>query len=425
MKVEVQELSPIEKKLSIEVESGRVADELTRAYATLGKQVKIAGFRPGKVPRRILEQRFKDQVEDDVAQRVVERAYLEAIREHKVDVVSSPTVTKPALKLNEPFTFEARVEVKPKLEPKDYQEISLKKTDTVVDDAKIQEQLERMRQSFGRLEPVEGRDIAQANDYAQVDYEATIDGKPFTGNKAEGIAVQVAPGELVESKMAALEGVKVGESKDIDYAFPPDYGNDEVKGKTARFRVTLKGLKREVTPEINDDFAKEVQGGNTLEELKTKIRGDLEKSAKVKADQEEREQLIAQLVEKNPFEVPKAMVERATDLMLDNALRAMARSGIDVRQMNLDFNRLREEMQPRALTEVRGTLLLEAIAQKENIHPSDDDLEKRLETLAEEAGQPLSQVKKIFKSSEDRQGLFLRLREEKTVEFLKARAKYS
>jgi trigger factor len=423
MKVEVQELSPIEKKLSIEVESSRVADELTKAYASLSRHVKVAGFRPGKVPRRILEQRYKEQVEDDVAQRVVERAYLEAIRDHKVDAVSSPTVTKTALKSDAPFTFEARVEVKPKLDPQSYRELTLKRVEATVDDSKIQEQLERLQKNFGRLEPVEGRDVAQANDYATVDYTATIDGQPFKGSSAEGITVQVTPGELVESKIAALEGVKVGDTKAVDYVFPPDYGVDEVKGKTAQFQVTLKGLKVEVTPELNDDFAKEVQGGETLDELKGKIRSDLERSAKTKAEGEERDQLIEQLLEKNPFEVPRAMVERATDLMLENALRSMARSGFDVRQLNLDFDRLRAEMQPRAVKEVKATLLLEAIAQKENIQPTPEDIEQKLEKLAQESGQPLSQIQKAFKGAEERQGLFLRLREEKTVEFLKAHAK--
>jgi trigger factor len=355
----------------------------------------------------------------------VESAYFEAIRQEKVEAVSNPRVTKSGIKPNEPFTFEALVEVKPKIEPKDYQGLTLKKAEETVDEAKINEQLERLRQSFTRLEPVEGRDVAAVNDYVQVDYTGEIDGKEFAGSTAENITVQVAQGEVVESKIAALEGVKVGEVKDVPYTFPADYGMDEVKGKSAIFHVKVKNLKKEVIPELNDEFAKEVQGGNTLDELKTKIRSDLEKSLKVKAQQEERDQLIAQLIEKNPLEVPKAMVERASDMMLDNALRAMARSGMDVRNLNLDFQALRQDMHPRAVSEVKGSLLLEAIAQKENIQTTEEDIEKKLEALAEESGQPLSAVKKYFKTPQDRQGLFLRLREEKTVEFLRAHAKYS
>ncbi len=426
MKVRVEEVSPIERKLHIEVEPTRVAEELSRAYQTLGRQVKVAGFRPGKVPRRILEQRFKDQVEDEVAHRVMERAYLEAIREHKVDVVSSPEVTNQGLKPDAPFAFEAKVEIRPKLEPKDYKGVALKKVDVKVDDAKVDEQLKQMQESSARLEPVQGRDVAKAGDYATVDYTATIDGKPFTGSSAESITVEVAPGEVVESKVAGLEGVKVGEKKDIDYAFPADYGVDEVKGKTARFTFTVQGLKERVTPELNDDFAKDMNvGATTLAELKEKIRADLLRAQKSEADREQREALVASLIEKNSFDVPKAMIERALDVMLDGALRSLARSGIDPRYMNLDFQKLREEMKPRAEKEVRGSLLFEAIAEKENITATDQEIDARIAEIAEEAGQPLSTVRKHFKDPEERRGLSLRLREEKTIEFLKSQATYS
>jgi trigger factor len=424
MKVQVEELSPVEKKLSIEVDSTRVADELTRAYTTIGRQVKLPGFRQGKVPRRILEQRFREQVEDDVIQRVVQSAYLEAVSQHNVEPVSQPQVTNSGIKPGVPFTFEARVEVKPKLDVKDYRELPLKKTEVNVDDSQVNEQIEKMRQGNSRLEPVTDRDVARAGDFATVDYEATIDGKPFTGSTAEGVTAEITPGELVDSNIAALEGVKVGDTKEIDYAFPPDYRVEEVKGKTAHFKLHLKGLKTKIVPELNDDFAKEV-GAQSVDELRTRLKASLESSQKSKAQQEERDALIKTLIERNPFEVPRAMVERAIDSMLEGALRQMQRSGLDVRNLGLDFMRLRDEMRERAVQEVKGTLLFEAIAQKEGIQATDADMDKKIEELATESGQPVANIRKFFKSSDDRLGLSLRLREEKTIEFLKAQAKYS
>ena len=424
MKVQVEELSPIEKKLSIEVDSTRVADELTRAYTSIGKQVKLPGFRQGKVPRRILEQRFREQVEDDVIQRVVQSAYVEAITQHNVEPVSQPQVTNSGLKPGSPFSFEARVEVKHKIEAKDYKELPLKKTDTAVTDAQVNEQIEKMRESHSTLEPVEGRDVAQAGDFATVDYEATIDGQPFTGSKAEGVTAEITPGELVDSNIAALEGVKVGDTKELDYAFPPDYRVEEVKGKTAHFKLQLKGIKAKKVPELNDELAKEL-GAPTVDELRAKIRSNLEATQKSKAAQEDREALIKALVERNPFEVPKAMVERAIDSMLEGALRQMQRSGLDVRNLGLDFMRLRDEMRERAVQEVKGTLLFESIALKEGIQATDADMDKKIEELATESGQPVANIRKYFKSQDDRLGLSLRLREEKTIEFLKAQAKYS
>ncbi|ATB31868.1 trigger factor [Melittangium boletus] len=426
MKVQVEELSPIEKKLSIEVDTARVAEELTRAYTALGQQVKLPGFRQGKVPRRILEQRFRDRVEDDVIQRVVQSAWLQAVRDHKVEAVAPPQVTQNSgLKPNAPFSFEARVEVKPRVEAKDYQGLALTRADTQVADSDVNERLEQLRQNLARLDPIEDRDVAQAGDFATVDYEATVEGKEFAGSKAEGVTVELAPGELVESNVAALEGAKVGETRELDYTFPADYRVEDVKGKAAHFKFHVKGLKKKIIPELNDDFAKEAGQAQSLDELRTKIRADLEQGKKTKALNEEREALIKALIEKNPFEVPKAMVERTIDQMLETRLRAMARMGMDPRRLNLDFARLREDLREEALQEVRGALLFEAIALKEGIQTSDEDLEKKISELAQEANQSIDVVRKYFKGPDERQGLSLRLREEKTIEFLKGQAKYS
>jgi len=425
MKVHVEEVSPIERKLSIEVEQPRVAMELDRAYALLSRQVKIAGFRPGKVPRRILEQRFREQVEDDVIRRVVERAYLDAVRDHNVEPVSHPQVSNERLRPDAPFTFHARVQVKPKLTVKDYREVPLKKADVSVDEAKVAEQLEKLRQSASRLEPVEDRDLARMGDFAIVDYQATAEGKEFPGSHAENATVEIAPGGLTESKMEQLDGARIGSTVEMDYVFPADSPIEQVKGKRARFKVQLKALKTKVVPEMNDDFAQEVQAGKTVDEVRSKIRSDLEKAAQAKAAAEERDQLVKALIERNPFDVPNAMVERAAEAMLDGALRAMARGGIDPRRLNLDIGKLLEEMRPRAMVEVKGALLFEAIADQEGLAVSDEEIDAKLAEIAKDSGQPLAKIRKHFKQPEEQRGLAQKLREEKTVEFLKAAAKYS
>jgi trigger factor len=236
--------------------------------------------------------------------------------------------------------------------------------------------------------------------------------------------VEIAEGELARGNVPQLERAKVGQTREFDYAFPADYPVPEVAGKTAHFKVQLKVLKVQITPELNDELAKEVQGGETLEELKGKIRGDLERSLRSKASQQEREQLIGLLAEKNKFEIPRAMVDRAIDAMLRGAIRAMAEQGMDVQKMGLDFDRLREEMRPKALLEVQGTLLFEAIAEKEGIQASEEDVDKRLEQAAAEQKIALSQLRKQFRGADERRQLQMRVREEKTVEFLKAKASY-
>jgi trigger factor len=277
---------------------------------------------------------------------------------------------------------------------------------------------------MGRLEPVEGRDLAQIGDYAQIDFDATVDAKDFPGSKAENITVEVAEGDLIRGNVKELEGTKVGDTKEVDYTFGDDYEVEDVRGKAAKFKLTLKSLKRQVTPELNDEFAKEIGGGDTLEDLKKKVRGQLERSLKSSAEQKEREQLIEKLLEKNTFEVPTAMVDRAVDMMIRGALRNMASQGIDPRQLNMDFESLRKEVRPKAETEVKGALILEAIAEKKSISASQEDVEKKLEQMAEENNVALSQVRKQFREADAQESLSMRIREEKTIEFLKSHAKY-
>ncbi len=421
MKVQVEEVSPIERRLEIEVEPQVVQDELARAYATLSRQVKIAGFRPGKIPRRILEQRFKSEVEPDVLRRVQLKAFLEAVQEHKVDIVADPHITGGKLDLTGPYAFTARVEVKPKLSPKDYKGLKLTKHEVAVEEKKIDEQIERLRTSRTELKPVEGREVAKEGDFALIDFTALAEGKEFPGNKGEGVTVEVKDGELVDANLRQVEGMKLGETKEFDYTFPADYRVDEVKGKPAHFKVTLKELKHKHVPPADDAFAATL-GTENLAKLRERVKQDLERAEKQKAANDEREEAFKALIEKNAFDVPKSMIERAVDMMMEQTMRTVARGGIDPRQLGLDLESFRTEFRPRAETEVRGQLLLEAIAAAEKIEVSDADLEAKLEALAAESGAALSQVRKAFRSEDEKAGLKNRVREEKTIAFLKEHA---
>lgn len=425
MKVRVEDLSSTEKKLFVEVENARLINALDHAYADLSRRVKIAGFRPGKVPRRILEQRFKKDVEDDVSKKLVESAYVEAIQSHRVDAVANPSVTDIKFSQQAPLTFEATVQVKPQVEAKEYLGLKLTKVEVKVDQVQVDQQIDRLRESASRIEPVEGREVATSGDFALVDYDATAEGKPFTGSKQENITVEVIAGELAAGNLPMLEGVKVGEEKEFDYAFPADYAVEEVKGKVAHYKVRLKGIKTKIIPELNDDFAKELDAGATVDELKAKVKLDLVSHQQRKLETEQRDALVKSLVEKNAFEVPEAMVDRAIGLMLQGAFRSMAEQGLDPRRLNLDFEKLREEMRGRATTEVKGSLLLEAIAKKEKIEATDQDVDQRIEKAAEEQKVALSTLRKQFKDPQSRRNLSLRIREEKTIEFLKSQASYT
>ena len=422
MKVQVEDVSSIEKRLSIEVEAALVERELTAAYTNLSRQVKVPGFRPGKIPRRILEQKFRSEVEADVVKRVQLLGFIDALKETNVAAVGDPSFSGGKIEAQKPFSYSARVEVKPIVNPKDYKGLELPKFEATVPDERVTEQIDRMLSQRTQVVPVEGRDVVQKGDLVVIDFDATKNGAAFPGNTGRDVTVEVVDGELIEGNLPALEGAKRGEKTELDYTFPADYRVDEIKGQTAHFVVSVKELKSKKVPALDDAFAKEM-GEENADGLKARVRRDLEKAAKNRVEIDERDALFKALIEKNPIEVPTAMVNRGVDFMLENALGGLMRSGMDPNMLQLDWGKLREELRPKAALEVRGQLLLEAVAKEEKLEVGEADVDARLEKLATDSGLPLDQVKKQYQSADARDSLKNRTKEEKVIAFLKQHAK--
>jgi len=385
MKVQVEDVSSIEKRLSIEVEPALVEKELTAAYTNLARQVKVPGFRPGKIPRRILEQKFRSEVEADVVKRVQLLGFIDALKETNVAAVGDPSFSGGKIEAQKPFSYSARVEVKPVVTAKDYKGLALPKPDVTVPEDRVTEQLARMQSQRTEVADVQGRDVVQKGDLAVIDFDATKNGAAFPGNTGRDVTVEVADGQLIEGNLPELQGAKVGEKKELDYTFPADYRVDEVKGQTARFVVTVKSIKEKKVPALDDAFAKTL-GEESLDTLKARMRKDLEKAAKNRAEVDERDALFKALYEKNPIDVPQAMVNRGVDFMLENALGGLMRSGMDPNMLQLDWGKLREELRPKAMLEVRGQLLLEAIAKEEKLEVSEAEIDERMKSSLKTQG---------------------------------------
>lgn len=428
MKIEVEALSPVEKKVTVEVDPERVAEELDRAYTSLGRRVKLRGFRAGKVPRKVLERNFKDEVERDVVEKLVGASFSDAVREHALEAVAPPRVdvAEQGLQQAQPFRFTARVEVKPKLEPKDYQQLEVTRRPVEVTDAMVAEELGKLQESLAQLVPVEGRAEAQAGDYGTVDFEGTIGGQPFDGNRAEGVTARVDPGEFLDGFLPQLAGKKLGETLELDQSFPEDYRVPQLRGKTAHFVVTLKGLKVRQLPALDDELAKDagVEGAGTLEALRARLREDLEKREKRRSEAELRDALVKAALAKNDFEVPPALVERAIDAMIQGAADRFARQGLDFQQMGLDLPRIRADLREQALLQVKGALLLEAIADREKIEVTDDDVQAEIARTATELNLPLARVQQELRGGEGRRALQSRVREDKALAFLTSSANF-
>ena len=429
MKIQVENLSPVEKKVTVEIDPDRVASELSRAYQSLGRRVKLKGFRPGKAPRHVLERNFREEVEAEVLESLVQDTFAQAVREQSIDAVAPPRVQvgEGGLAGGRPLAYTARVEVKPRLEPRDYRGLQAPRRTAEVTDQMVADELTRLQQSMAQLVPVEGRFEAQPGDFALVDHQGTIGGQPFPGGKAEGVAVQVGEGELWDGFMGALAGRKLGETVEVDQAFPADHRVAELRGKVAHLAVTLKALKARQVPALDDELAKDlgVEGVATLEDLRRRIRRDLEKREARRVDAETRDALIRAALQKNDFEVPPALVERAIDSMLEGTAERFARQGVDIRRLDLDVARLRADLRENALLQVKGALLLEAIADAEKIEVGDADVQAEAARIAEEMGVPVAKVQGQIRGGDSLQALKSKIRADKAMDFLTSQATFA
>jgi trigger factor len=421
MKIQVETVSPVERKVTIEVDPERVAKELERAYVGLSRRVKLRGFRPGKAPRKVLERQFRSEVESEVAERIVQETFAEAVKVESLPVVAAPSVSiAEGVAEGKPLRYTARVEVKPHLDPKDYKGLDVTRKPPEVTDDSVAAELTKLQDSMAQLVPVEGRFEAQEGDWAVVDHEGTIDGAPFEGGKAEGVTVKVAPGPVAEGNLGQLVGKKLGDTIELDEPFADDHRNEDLRGKSAHMKVTLKELKTRQAPPLDDGIAKELgmEGVETLEALRARIRSDLEKREKRRAESELKDALVKAALAKNEFEVPPALVERAIDTMIEGAAERFARQGIDLRKLELDVGRMRADLRDQALLQVRGALLLEAIADAEKIEVTEGDLQAETARIAEELGMPLAKVQQQTRGESAREALKNRIREEKALAVL-------
>jgi trigger factor len=422
----VEDLSPVVKKVSVELAPDHVKDALDRAFTSVSRTVKLKGYRQGHVPRRLVERFFGDDVKKDVAQKLVTGSIHQALAEHKLDPVAPPRVENGSVEAGQPFKYTATVEVRPRVEPKDYEGLEVPPVEVSVTDAQVEERLEELRREHTLFVPVEGRDVAEPGDFASCDYEGFIDGAPLRGGKREGVLLELVPGTMLENKAEALVGGRVGETRELGVTFPADYAVEELRGKEARFQVLVKGLKKREMPQLDDAFVQDLGGeAKTLSDLRAKLRSDMEAQKRERAEGDQREKVLEALVAKNPVEAPPALVERNVDAMLQGMLEGFVRRGIDPRQLGLNVDKMRDELRQRALLEVKGYLLLEAIAEKEKIEATEDDLSKHFEKMAGELKQPAEKIRQAFRRNDSLDSLRARLRQDKALAWLLSKANFT
>ena len=407
MKVNVEDRSSVKKVMHIEVPEKDVTRALDEAYKELKKSAKVKGFRPGKTPRGVLERMYKKDVHADVAGKLIQDAYVQALTETELKVIGSPVVDPPALEKDAPYRFDATVEVHPEIGDIDFTNLKLERSLYEASDEEVEAQLKTVRHNLAKREPIEEVRPAQVGDFVQVNYEGFKDGNPFEETKkTENFVMKLGDAHIAEAFDQGVAGMNPGEEKDITVAFPEDYFNKKLAGHTVDFKVTLNEIRQEVLPELDDEMAKQLGPFTTLAEVREKIKQNLTEGYDKRAEQELNEQAFSQILEKVDFEVPDLLVEYELKSIIAETERSFSYSNKTFEEAGITRESLSEQYRDTAEKQVKRQMILGRIIEQEKLELTDDELNKGFAQMAAVYNQPVEAVKGIYEKSGDQMSHF-------------------
>ncbi|MGI6036870.1 MAG: trigger factor [Limnochordia bacterium] len=419
MKVSQEKLANSRVALQIEVDQELVAQEVDKAYRKLVRQTNIPGFRKGKAPRSIFERYVGTEVlYNEALYPLLMHTYEQAVRQEGIIPVDDPHFEIEDYGEGKGLKYKAEVDVYPEVQLGEYKGLSVEKPVLIVDEPLVQRGLERLQEQYAELASVERKEV-QEKDFVLLDFTGYIDGEPFPGGAAEGYMLEVGSGSFIPGFEEQLVGMEVGQEGEVQVTFPENYHNEELAGQGATFKVTIQEIKEKRLPELDDEFAKNVGEGETLEELKTKIRENLENRAKEQSDMVVRESLIKQVVDNAHVEIPRAMIERETEMMLNQFRNDLARHGMDfegyLAMLDKTEEAVKEDFRPAAENRVKTDLVLERIGLDEGIEVTEEEIEQVINDAL--AGNPDDeQLRQDLEGR--RQAIIEVLRRPKVVDFL-------
>lgn len=402
MKATVEKIEKNYITLEIEVEAPQVDEALHRAYRKLVHRVNIPGFRRGKAPRRVLENFIgKAPLYDEALDFLLPQAYKHAVESTAIEPIDRPEVEVVQLEEGRPLIFKARVEVKPEVNLPEYRGMEVVKKKIPVTDADVENALKAIQERHARLVSVEDGEVV-AGDLVTVDFQGYLDGEARPDLRAEGYTYEVGSGRMPEEWEKGLLGVKLGEERDIKIAYPSDHPEQQLAGEEVTFHVAVKEIKRKEVSPLDDEFARDVSEFDTLEELKEDLRSKLEEDAARRAEAEVRRQAISFVVDKSEVEIPEVLVERQIDSYIEDLKRRAEANRVYLdeylERRGTTLEALREEFRPEAERRVKTDLVLGAIAKKEGIRVSEEEIEEKIKEMAERYRQQPEVMRKIIES---------------------------
>jgi trigger factor len=421
LKVEYAEETSVRKSLSFEIEPELVEKEIEARAKDYARNVKLPGFRPGKIPPDVIKKRFRSQVLEDVAEKLINKVVFEEIEGRGLKPLASPKVVDLKMDENQPMTFKAVFETLPLVDLPEYRDMPAKSRKPNVSDEDVEREVTAMREDAARFDPIEGRPV-QEGDFVLLDLAwRPVDGGK--GGRDENALIEVGGDGNHPQLKEALLGMNASETKQVRLDYPQDHPNSALAGKSLDYTLTLKGIKTKLVPAADDEFAKDLGDFGSLADLKQNLRERLLKAEERKIDREVKNALTELLVQRASFEVPEALVERHMTARTEGAVRTLAYQGIDPSKVGVDWREYRETQRDESVKAAKADILLDEIARRESIDTLPAELDAEVARYAERARASIESVRAKMEKEGDLAALRARIREEKTLDLLKANAR--
>jgi len=425
VKVNIEDISSIKKKLNFEIPETDYKNALEKAYNKLKKTVQIKGFRKGKVPRSILEKYYGGKTSMETISELVDRCYREAVQENSIPAVGMPSISDLKMEENHPITFTAEVEVQPKVEAKGFEGIKLKKNKAEVSESELEAELKALQKAHSQWVPVGPDERASEGHSVTINYQGTVEGKAFEGGEAQNVEVALGLGRYLPEFEKGILGAQKGETTEFEVNFPENYGVESLKNKAAKFRVELLEIKKEELPALDDEFAKDLGTHDTFDKVKEDIKAHLLKGKESQERGDLFKQVLDHLIKKNEFEVPQAMVDRELDFMWKSVLNQLEQQKLTPQQVGITEEDYRGKNKDEALRRIKGFILFDSIAVQNKLEVQEEELNAKLEEIAKGYKQPVEAIKNFYQEQNLIRPLYNQILEEKTLDFILSKAKIS
>ena len=404
MSVQVENLEHNMAKLTINVSAEELEKALDSAYKKQKGQISVPGFRKGKVPRAMIEKMYGAGVfYEDAANILMQQTYPAAIDESGVDIVSRPTVDVVQIEKGKEFIYTAEVAVRPEVTLGKYMGVTVTKIDTTVTDEEVDAELENQRNKNARTVTVTDRPVAEG-DTAVIDFEGFVDGVAFEGGKGENHPLEIGSHTFIDTFEDQLVGKNTGDEVEVNVTFPEKYQAEDLAGKPATFKVKINEIKTKELPELDDEFAQDAAGVDTLAEYKEELKKNLTEKKETEAKKTKEDEAIKKIIDKSKMDIPEAMINTQCETMVEEFAQRIAQSGLTMEQYlqfsGMTVDQLKDQVRPEATTRIQSSLVLEQIAKEENIEVTDADIDAEVEKMAKAYGMEADKLKEYMGDAE-------------------------